>query len=498
MRAQAARDRDTTSPGQELTASWVGPVAMLVAITAGSLLGVVAYPVWRWVALFSVGVVWLWWMAARWRAATFALTFAMPFVAIPGLVLGATGWPTLLKDVLFVVPAYVGLAMNFDRHRMPLHSRPIAVGLIVLTAVLVVYAVQSALSHGVLVAAVGLKTWLFYVPLLVLPGQMFRSPRQLERWLHGFVLIAIIPSAIGIAQAVLIYSGREEWVWAMYGPLASSVTQDFAGVGVSDDSSVWVRRVPSTFSFVTQYYLYLISTFPLAVAVWLGARERRWRRIGGLATLLVGLAGVLSGARSFLAWMPFELALMFVLSGGRGRLKVLAIVAAACGVGGLAFGGEFFALSQGVLLLIGEYLGPVAWWQFDLAISSAGWWGVGVGSQTNATRYILGEGAAVGVGIEAGYAKILYEVGLPGLLATLMLWVVILVGMWRARGAVFSPQWRALSTALLVVLITAMANLWKGSLLDIDPLNVYFWFYIGVAVALPRIEGRVHRQGVEG
>jgi hypothetical protein len=44
---------------------------------------------------------------------------------------------------------------------------------------------------------------------------------------------------------------------------------------------------------------------------------------------------------------------------------------------------------------------------------------------------------------------------------------------------------KAYAQALLAFLIVAIVNEWKGSYLDIDPLNVYFWLFAGVLLRTP-------------
>jgi hypothetical protein len=44
-----------------------------------------------------------------------------------------------------------------------------------------------------------------------------------------------------------------------------------------------------------------------------------------------------------------------------------------------------------------------------------------------------------------------------------------------------------LGSAIFVFALSTIVNLVKGPVLDIDPLNVYFWFFVGVGLALPQL-----------
>ena len=48
----------------------------------------------------------------------------------------------------------------------------------------------------------------------------------------------------------------------------------------------------------------------------------------------------------------------------------------------------------------------------------------------------------------------------------------------------------ACSAALLAFLITMALNSFKGWLVDLDPINVYFWVFSGVLAKLPFLDSR--------
>src|SRR5260370_8541917 len=102
------------------------------------------------------------------------------------------------------------------------------------------------------------------------------------------VAVALIPSAVGIIEAALLYSGAADTVYGFYGSLASKVTQDFAVVGIGND--IGLRRIPSTFTFGAQYYLFLFAMVPLAAAVWLGDPLKSWRSFVAIPFLIISIA----------------------------------------------------------------------------------------------------------------------------------------------------------------------------------------------------------------
>lgn len=425
--------------------------------------------------------IWVILLSTNWRWATFMLLIVLPFSGLPTLVLRQQGWPSQLKEVLFIVPAYIGAFLVARRARLQwVLPKPLAVVLIVLVLVVIMQA-GPVLVASPLIALVGLKVWLFYVPLILLPQHLFRTMDEVVRWIRALVALALIPALIGLVEAALIYSGAATTVYGFYGALAPDVTQSFAIVGVGYD--IHLARITSTFTFNTQYYGLLFSMLPLALATWLGDPHRRWRAFGGVATLILGIAGVVSGARGFLVWLPVQVALILWLAGRRRLLLALTAVVA----GGLT---AFASLIAGVYEVLGDlvkvYLFDVSTSQMQTVVKQIGLVGAGLGSDSGATRYVLDPALYAG-GVEIWYGKVLHELGAVGLLAVVLLWLTILSILWRIRRGLRGGPVFSLSTALYVFTLTTMLNLVKGPMIDLDPQNVYFWFFIGLALTLPSL-----------
>jgi hypothetical protein len=415
-----------------------------------------------------------------------ALLVFLPFAAMPGFILQSTGWPTLLKDVLFVVPAYLGAVAMALRGRLGWGvPADVTFALVAYILVILAQSVQVVLLSP-LIAALGLKLWLFYIPLLPLAAQLFDRHEQVVRWLRALVVIALVPSLLGIMQALLVAVGLSQIAYLLYGNLAAAATQNFVQIGATNDLTL--ARIPSTFAFVTQYYNYLLIMLPLGVAVWLGDPSWRWRWFGAAATLILFFAGVTTGARGFLAWGPAEIATFFLFSR---RVPWAAILVLGTGVVAAlyVFSAVIGEAAGGILALAEDYLFVTSLDQMNLAIDAGGWLGNGPGLQTGAIRYVL-DNLSVDVpqvGVEVWYAKALYEIGLPGLIAGMALWIVLLVALWRVRSHVLDRSSSTLATAIFVIVGGAIVNLVKGSSIEFDPLNVYFWFLPGLAFALPRL-----------
>jgi O-antigen ligase len=255
--------------------------------------------------------------------------------------------------------------------------------------------------------------------------------------------------------------------------------------------------VPGIFAFVTQSFGFVLGVLPLAAAVWLADPDRWWRWIGFVVTIMIALAGLLSGTRSSWIWLPIQLILIFTLVGrNRSAVALTSVIAVLTLL--VLLGSSFPTIWDSISALSWFYLVDTTGHEVAAVIQGGNvLLAHGTGTHTGAIRYILPQGATFGVGIEGWYAKVLYELGAIGLVAVLGTWFLIVVKMWRARTHVLSQPGRAYASALLVIVLTTVVNLVKGAYIDLDPLNVYFWFFVGLAIALPRLAGSAQALDVD-
>jgi hypothetical protein len=124
--------------------------------------------------------------------------------------------------------------------------------------------------------------------------------------------------------------------------------------------------------------------------------------------------------------------------------------------------------------------------EFPAVYQAVGLFGAGVGIDTNGSRYVLAS-QTLPLGIEGWYALAFLEVGLPGLVLILVIWFVVVERAWFCVRVCRASAAGPLGVAAFVILATTVINLYKGVSLEYDPLNVYFWFVAGLALALPRM-----------
>jgi len=108
---------------------------------------------------------------------------------------------------------------------------------------------------------------------------------------------------------------------------------------------------------------------------------------------------------------------------------------------------------------------------------------------TGPARYAFAEESdALSEAREGYYAAVLQEFGVAGLAIVVALFLQFLVAGYRSVAGLHEPLLRSLGTNILALLALVVVYLFKGALLDYEPLNVYFWFYAGMLFKLPVLE----------
>jgi hypothetical protein len=116
--------------------------------------------------------------------------------------------------------------------------------------------------------------------------------------------------------------------------------------------------------------------------------------------------------------------------------------------------------------------------------SGTGLIGHGTGWDTqSALRY---GGSASTRYIENWYAKAALETGLAGLAATVVVLASLHLRLFAALARVDLASRRAAAPVCLALAAMTL-TLFKGPVIDLDPLNVYFWLLIGMLLSYLRL-----------
>ena len=463
-------------------------IAMGVAVGAGY--GAFAFAGLVFAAAVCVGVI-------NWRWSVIGLLAYMPFSGIPILALHPHAQPGVLaKDLLWVIPAYIGFFGTYiaRRQQISFSGAPI-IAMVLFGMIVGIQALNPSVPEP-LVAMIGIKVWLLYMPLLFLGYHLIRNEKDLRFLLGLMCTLAIVPAGIGIVEQLLIVAGNQDTVYSLYGDAASRATQNFAEV---DIGGATLRRVPSTFSFVAQYYAFTACMVAVAYGWWRGTRVRRHRAFRGAVWAMMMLAAFLSGARGAFAFIPILVVLILLLDHRPRRLRAPVQMgtkrwaiggAVAVGLGAVTvFGTSAGSLISGLFELAGTqfnklFIGGIRY-AFDTTFL-----GLGTGIDTNASRY-AGEDPAAGLVAVTGaywqeswWVKTVLELGVVGFILMVFLYGGLVARAVQGHLHVHDPSLRATSAGITALLIWTLLYGFKGQYIDLDPLNVYFWLFAGMLMKI--------------
>lgn len=432
----------------------------------------------------------------RWRLGVYALVVYTPFTGLVVSAFAPSPIGNLVRDILIVIPLYIAFMLTrrqTDRMVLPLGLLAI-VGVLTL---LITVATAIGGTAGSMVALLGAKIWLFYIPLVAVGSAYLRDRTDLIVLLRLFVVMGWIPCVVGLLMfAGAISYDYKSSVELLYGDFARSATQNFAAFKVGNST---IYRIPGTFQFAAQYAMFcLFMIFPVLMQVRLD-QSSRWRAFGYLTLVLVIAASLTSGSRGAFLHLPFLFAVIGVLRFGFSRGGNAIVVFAFIVFAGVALWQfDESAVIEHVAQLAAQNGRYIVVGGLDFAIEHGGLLGQGVGVGTVATRHVMSD-ANLFAAIENYYAKAWMELGLPGFVAVVMLFLYLLFGGLQTASRLRDGALRdsALTIVALVIFVIYIST--RGWPLDQDPLAYYFWLMIGLLLKMPALEqAPAHRSATLG
>jgi hypothetical protein len=429
----------------------------------------------------------------NWRWGVYGLIIYTPFTGPVVAALYPSPLGSLVRDLLVVVPLYISFFLLSRQARFQLVPSFLYVGYGLL-ALIVCFAAANPGVPNLLVAAIGTKVWLFYIPLLIVGAAFVRVERDLCMILRSLAITAWIPWTVGIVMFLgsTMY-GYEETITFFYGRYAADATQQF---GSFHSYGAILYRIPGSFQFNSQYGVFcFFMLFPLLMLLEI-ERTRPWR-LFVWASIVFGLvAGFTSGARGNFVFMP----LIFIIVQFF-KFKAGGLVQSVLGVGGALFvalaisgidGSKIYSEAGRLTASYGQSIGVMG--MLD-AMERGGLLGRGVGSNTGAARHGLDQASTTlfqgdrGM-VESYYAKAMVELGAVGFMVLLLCTILMLFACLRVQFQLKHGPFRnvaacgtALSAFILIVSV-------KGWALDTDPLNYYYFLTLGLVFSLPHLERR--------
>jgi O-antigen/teichoic acid export membrane protein len=416
---------------------------------------------------------------ASWQRAAKSLISYLPFAGLLSLLLYPhTFQGDMARDLLIVTPLYLGLLASKEIVRVP---RAVLVPIALLSTLAILQLFNPSLPSP-LVGLIGLRGWLFFIPLMLVGARLASDVNSALRVLRVALIAGLPVLAVGLVEALALAEGKAAVLYRLYGESARGAftTGDTAAQG-AQVSLGSLHRVPSVFSYPAAYYCFCLAMLVPGYFLWRCGQSRAIRRLGLTGFVLAVICALTSGTREAFLTVPLAVAVTLYLDGIRPNLRALA----ASGVAWLA---AVTLLHVPVRTLPGYLLnlstvegGDILGYGFRVA-HSVTWLGLGPGTDTNAARNVAGPGLfdAIGGWQESYLVKSWIELGVPGLL--LVVWMLVAVTRTVSGRAAAEGPARSIAAASGGFLIAALATSIKGAILDQAPANAYFWLFAGIAI----------------
>ena len=400
------------------------------------------------------------------------------YVCIEGLVVNIMYPNTLAylpKDVLLLL-LYVGLAAG-ERARGGTVAQltPPFIGF---AAVCLLYtAISTPVSP--LGVAVALKQRLFYVPLVYVGYHYMRGDADIANLLR---LIAWSSIPVSLFGTYLFFAGPSALT-----AVGADYSHEFFSTTGAAGIAFW--RVPGTFNSPGQYGAYLYSVGTLFVGFLLVTDLRRQDRLlllGAMTCLLPAL--LTSGSRTPLLLLFVSAGVVAVLSRKLSRAGILGAVVYFIVVGSIGYFGAgvgdrvtSIATQENLDRFTGTFFGQLFVTQL---FTSPG--GLGLGTATIGARHFSPPGTVKLV--ESYFGLLATEMGLLGLGAFLILAVAVGAVLVRGRKWMRHAPGQPIWNALFVQSLLTLALMPNSTGVDAIPINLYFWFFVGLAIKMVDLE----------
>lgn len=398
---------------------------------------------------------------------------------------GASQLIYFLKDFVLLGAYLKFFLVNREIPRLVNRHNALLILVVVNFVWMATQAVNPSLGSPI-IGILGLKNYLFYIPLMWMLPHMFHTEQELINFLRRYLLLLIPVGLLAVAQFFSpIDSPLNVYAWGDEGP----------DVAVSGD--LRTVRVTGTFSYLAGYATYLGVCLALLLPL-LNIRQPRfwqWTTIGSF--VLLAITAFMTGSRTMVFSAVLLVAGYFLILGLTGfrsfnrslkSLLVPTVLALAVVTWRFMSAVDSFTLrvtqtSDLSGRISSMFLEPIRF------ASLKGIDGYGAGSTFQANAIVrnlldLPSGEQIPVFFEAEMGRVTLELGLFGFL----LWYGLRMALLFAMGQTFFKLKRPLLRQLALSLFLHQAIIFTGLVVFNHTANLYYWFLNGFILLLPQLE----------
>ena len=413
----------------------------------------------------------------------------MPFIGIICIWFPILPNPTIVLDILFVIPIYLGV-LAFSKNKLVLSIAviPPTIRIVLLALLLlIIFQLGNLNTTNNMVMMIGLKVWVFYIPMLIIGIILALETKDLEKFLKFWILGGVLSIVFGI---IIFISGNVigiyETTYFIYGESSKAATQNY----VSWDTGILkIFRVPSTFPFVSQYYGFLMACFVPAYHLY-NSKNKKNKFWGKWFLSLVIIGHLTCGQRAVVVFLPLQLFLTLLIDKKIRfalfiRPHLYFFMFSLMGVV-IYYYENILSLYNNISFLIIRYFNMIIVGGVLEALNIT-LFGMGLGSNTGAARH-ASEFTKLEVTRlalqETYYMKVWVELGIIGLLLLITLFYLWIVNLLKIRKHLEKTEYASFISAVCGLSILIFLTSFKGWYFDLMPLNFLLWILLGVSIGL--------------
>lgn len=433
------------------------------------------------------------------RLALYAFIIYIPFAGTVTYALGGNSILQIAKDI-FYIPALIGVYQFCRRNSLPIilpkALKPPLIFLAIVVAANVLVGnlpdqiTQTDGNWPIVMAAWGIKLLFGYIPLVACIYYLIRNTEDLVKLLRLQAVLVLIACGLGLLQFAALRTGYCAGTTGVGEEMfrASLEARCLVGGSLLYAPDVGQIRLPGTFVAPWQWGWFLISAAFFSFGTTFSDKSAVWRLVGLISLVAVMIMAVISGQRIALVLVPFMLGVLTILTGQIANLKrfipigiVLGLILAYL----VANNPEVIQTRVDSLIARWEASPPqqFIFEQFEQVWSSQeGIFGHGVGRATNSARTFARTRL-----IETYHPKLIYEIGLLGLLSTLAVYTTMTIVTFRAYRQTKDKNLRSYAASMWVFIFFISYCPYYYPL-DVDPVGVYYWLAAGIVLKIPELE----------
>lgn len=394
-----------------------------------------------------------------------------------------TNLAPLFYDLIFLMPLYL-LILIKNNSRIPILPQELKTTIFLFIIILFVQAINPYNPLPLIARLIGLKVWLFYLPFIFIGYHCFNNTYDLLKFCKIFSVIAIFPCLISILQYTFsILLGHEVVMNFFYTPdIAAASTQNYARFNLT--SSLTILRMPSTFTFPTQFGNYLLCVLiPIIVSIYSSSNFKQ-KNFYKLILFLIILASMASGLRGMYFYVPLFFILFYAQ---RKNFIVFLLILFLSFIILYNISSNFSFLFKYILDLSLTYL--LFFFEGFKVNNFIDIFGHGVGTSTGAVRYVVDQGLIqAGELNESYYSKIFYELGIIGLFILCFFYIhAYRVFNNCSKKNKETDNMLILAQSSKAFFITIIIAGTKGYYFNLFPIDFFFYFVLGIIIKLNKI-----------